>query len=321
MASTLQARMARITVTVGGPDTSDSTTASLGPGESVVTPSSSSASGANGSTTYVWTGNRTMIRISMGGNQFNTAEVQVFGISPVTMNALSRLWLTPLNVRPQDTVLIEVLDGGQYVPLFFGSITWCAPRGNSMPQVGLVITANASMALAQTAVPPYSAAGTLALNDVLTNILAASKFTLTASSALPAYTITNPRASGSVQDQIVSILRGFPDVAYDFYLQQLRVRPVGVPLNADTILIGPTTGMMGSPEYSTSGVMVDTLFNPRIILGSAITLDTVFAYATQATWTVAACEHDLEANVPNGRWTSRVVAQGCANPNGTGTAS
>lgn len=321
MTSTLVARQARVTVTIGSDDGTFADTAKgLDANESVAS-AATGATTSSGLTVYTWTQNRMIIRVSIGGKQFNTAELMVFGLPLATLNALSRLWLTPMNVRPQDTLKIETWDGSQYVPLFFGSITWAAPRGNSMPQVPIVISSTASMALAQSAAQPYSASGTLVLTDVLTNILGASGYTLNAAQSLPAYTITNPRATGSLQDQVKSILDGYPNIAWYFNLQQLILRPVGASIYADPIAIGPTTGMKGSPEYSTSGVQVDTIYEPRLIPGQSIKLDTVFTYAATANWSIAAVEHNLEPNVPNGRWDTRLVAQGISNVNGTGTAS
>ncbi len=320
MVSTLTARKARVTITVGKEDGTFAQTAASLDARAVTTSASTGATLDSGLTVYTWTENRMVIRVSIGGKQFNTAELMVFGLPLATLNALSRLWLTPLNVRAQDTVKIETWNGSQYVPLFFGSITWAAPRGNSMPQVPLVISATASMALAQSAAKPYSASGTLALTDVLTNILSTSGYTLNAAASLPLYTITNPRASGSLQDQIKSILDGFPNIAWYFNLQQLILRPVGASIYADPLPVGVTTGMKGSPEYSTSGVQVDTVFDSRYIPGQAITLNTVFTYAASASWSISATEHNLEPNVPNGRWDTRLVAQGISNTNGTGTS-
>jgi hypothetical protein len=326
-ANPLIVRQARVTVTVGD-DTIQQSTEQLSAGTStlygpsaILTGAATGAAGPNG-TVYTWTQQRMQLHIVAGGKQFNTCDLLVYGLPKATMNALSRLYLTPMNVRPQDTVKVEVWNGSQYVPLFFGSIQWAAPKGSSMPNVPLLISSNACTALQQTAPPPYSASGTLKLTDVLTAVLTSAGFTLNAPAAFASYTITNPRASGSLQDQIKAILSNYPDIAWDISLQQLILRQVGATLSGvDPITIGPTTGMKGSPDYSTSGVTVATVFNPLITLGATITLDTVFTYATKAQWQVAAIEHILEPNVPNGRWDTQLAARGIPNFNGSGTGT
>ncbi|WP_028211616.1 hypothetical protein [Paraburkholderia mimosarum] len=295
--NTLQARKLRVTVTIGAD------------------------SNAADATTYVWTENRMRVNVSAGGGRFNAARIEIYGIGIDAINAISRQWLTPLMIRPQDTVRVDVWTGAQFVPFFFGTITWAAPKGSSMPAVPLVMEASAASSLAQSAPAPYSASGTVKLTDALAAILGTSGYTLIAAANLPQYTLTNPRASGSTLDQVEALLAGFPDIAHDYNLLQLRLRPVGAPLFGDVVTVGPAAGMQGSPDYSTSGVEFNTLFDPRITLGTPLQLETVFAYAQSAQWTVAVLEHVLEANVFNGEWLTRVFAQGVPNADGSGTAA
>lgn len=294
-------RAARVTVTVTREDSSSDTGVST--------------------SQYVFQEHRMIIRVSLGGGRFGNAKVSIHGVPLANMNNISRLWLVPLQIQAQDTIAIDVWDGSTYVPFFNGVISWAGTDGSALPDVTLNIEANAAFGLSQTTPAPYSASGTQTLENVLTGILQNTGFTLDLAPSVPPLTVTNPRYSGSAQDQLDACLRAFPNIAFNVTLQRVRVYPTTQPFGTDPILVSPTTGAVGAPNYSSSAVTWKTLFNPQLVPGQAILLDSEFVLSGGANWVCRVLNHTLEPNKPKGAWHTDFAAVGIPNADGTGTPS
>lgn len=286
-----------------------------------VTREVSGAQGFTETSDYVFQEHRMIIRVSLGGGRFGNAKVSIHGVPLANMNNISRLWLVPLQIQAQDTLSIDVWDGSTYVPFFNGVIAWAGTDGSSLPDVTLNIEANAAMGISQTTPAPYSANGTQTLQNVLQGILQNSGFTLDLAPSVPPLTVTNPRYSGSVQDQLDACLRAFPQLAFNVMLQRVRVYPFDQPFGTDPILISPTTGAVGAPNYSSSAVTWKTAFNPQLVPGQAIEIDSEFVLAGGANWVCRVLNHTLEPNKPKGLWHTDFAAVGIPNADGTGTSS
>lgn len=294
-------RAARVTVTVTRAD-------------------SSSGSGTTTSS-YVFLQHRMVIRVSIGGGRFGNAKVQIHGVPLAAMNNIARLWPLPMEIQAADTLSIDVWDGSNYAPFFTGTITWSGVNGGALPDVTLDIEANSSASLAQTTPAPYTVSGPQTLQNVLTGILQGSEFALDYAPSIPEIIVPNPRYSGSTLDQIVACMRSYPQLTWNPVLSRLRVYPADQPLGADPILISPATGMRNAPVYSSSAVTLDTVFDPRLVPGQAITIDSEFVLAGGAQWIAMVLNHTLEPNKPKGAWTTSIAAKGIPNTNGSGTAA
>lgn len=286
-----------------------------------VTRTDSSSDTGTSQSQYVFLEHRMSIQVSLGGGRWGNARVQIEGVSLANMNNISRLWLQPLVIQAQDTLAIDVWDGSNYVPFFNGVIAWAGTDGSGLPLVRLNIEANAAFALSQTAPAPYTASGTQTLQNVLQGILAPGGFALDFAPSVPPLTITNPRFSGSVMDQLDACMRAFPQLAHNIILQRVRVYPTGQPLDVDPVIISPTTGMKNAPNYSSSAMCVDTLFDPRLVPGQAIQVDSEFVLAGGANWVCRVLNHHIEPNKQKGNWITSIAANGIANADGTGTPS
>ncbi|MFT0172407.1 hypothetical protein ACLKMY_25950 [Paraburkholderia mimosarum] len=288
----LQTRAARVTV-------------------SVTRPSGVTLSGEQ-TDTYVFEQHRMSIRVVQGGGRFGDAEVNIQGVPLAVMNNVARLPLVPMTIYPNDTLSIDVWDGSQFVPFFSGVIDWAESDGTQMPKTALTIHANACLAGAQTVGAPYSYQGTLDLKSILTGILKGSPFALDWAPSMPQLTVTNPRYSGSVGDQVDMCLRAFPQVTHDYNLQRLRVFPANGSFADDPILVSPATGMQRSPKYGTHATTFTTLFDPSFTPGRAIKLDSAFTTTGGANsiWVARVLNHLIEPNTLNGQWITQCAAIG-----------
>ena len=275
------------------------------------------ATGKPAPLTYVFEQHRMRIQVRQGGNQYGNAHVEVFGVKLSTMNQIARLWLESLTPQNSDTILIEVWDGLTFVPFFQGVITWSAVDASGMPHVKLVLDANSSMPLMNTPVSPYTNAGPLALSDVLRGVAQSAGFALDYSPAAPTYQVSSVRLTGSPLQQVAQILKGYPALVWDVRLQRLVVWQANAPYGAGAIRIATDTGMIAAPVYSTSGLQIATLFNPRIRPGAGLDVETQFDYVNRTQWVTSVLAHILEPNVPGGQWTTSLAATSFGAKNNT----
>lgn len=267
-------------------------------------------SGQQQTSTYVWTQNRMRVQLRDGGAQFGNLIAYVYGVPSVDMNNIARLWLETLTPQNTDKIQVAVWNGQTFTPLFSGVITWSAVDASGMPAVALVINANSTFELGNVSASPYANAGPVSLNAVLTTLAAQGGFTVNYAASAPPHICTDLRLTGSPLDQIAALMHHYPDLTWFAHLQQIIVRAANTPVDseADAIRIAVDTGMQKAPVYSTSGLQVSTLFNPQIRPGVVLDVETVFDFVNRTVWVASVLEHNLEANVFNGEWTTSIAA-------------
>lgn len=260
---------------------------------------------------FTFVQHRMRINVRQGGGQFGNAKIEIFGVPPDTMNNIARLWGESLTPQNTDTVAVDVWDASAqlYVPFFQGVITWSAVNGAGMPAVSLLIEANAAFALSNVAVAPYANPGPVALTDVLTTIIQPEGFALDYSASAPAIQCSDVRLTGSPIEQVASLMSAYgSQLTWFINLQRLVVRPVGAPFSEDAIRIAADNGMQRLPVYSSSGLQLETLFNPLLRPGIACDIETQqFDFVNRTLWVAAVLSHDIEPNLPGGRWTTSLA--------------
>lgn len=260
--------------------------------------------------TYVFEKHRMRISLRQGGKQYGNAHVEIYGTKLASMNQIARLWMETLTPQNTDTIDIDVWDGKDFVPLFQGVIQWSAVDASGMPQVKLVIDANASMLLMNSTASPYaSGTGPVKLSDALTTIIKPQGFSLDYSETAPTYQLTDVHVTGSPLEQVSTLLRHYDDLTWFCNLQRLIVRKARAPFNEDAIRIAADTGMQGYPIYSTSGLQFSTVFNPRLRPGAALDVQvTDFDFVNRTSWVAAVIAHQIDVNYPGGQWTTALAA-------------
>lgn len=259
---------------------------------------------------YTFEQHRQRISLRQGGKQYGSAKVEIFGVPLSSMNQIARLWMETLTPQNTDSLSIDVWDGKDFVPLFQGVITWSAVDASGMPQVKLVIEANASMVLMNTTASPYaSGTGPVALPDALTSIIQPQGFSLDYSDTATRYQLTDVHVTGSPLEQVSTLLRHYDELTWFCNLQRLIVRRSKAPFNEDAIRIAADTGLQGYPVYSSSGLQFSTVFNPRLRPGAPLDVQvTDFDFINRTKWVAAVVAHQLDVNVPGGQWTSGIAA-------------
>lgn len=286
--NTLVARRARVTVDVVRPNQD-------GTGDTALS--------------YGFEQHRMSIQVGQGGNQFGNAKVQIFGVPLDDMNQIARLWLETLTPSTTDTLRIDVWDGSDFVPFFSGVITWSAVNASGAPNVALEIEANDSaIGMIQPAVP-YAQEGPVVMKDALEAVLGPVGLVVELAEAVPVYQLTKVRLNGTPIEQASQLMSAFPDLTWYINLQRFLVRPANGPLGGDPLPVNKDSGMIGYPVYSTSGITLATLFDPRLRPGLALDVQTAFDFVNRTKWVAAVLQHNLQPNTPGGQWMTQIAAQ------------
>jgi hypothetical protein len=252
---------------------------------------------------------RMRISVRQGGNQYGNAHVEIFGMPLDAMNQIARLWLDALKPQNTDTLEIAVWDGTAFVSLFQGVITWSAVDASGMPAVKLVVEANAAFALANATASPYANAGPITLKDTLTSIVSPVGFTVDYSAALPEIQLVDTRVQGSPLTQVSAVMNAFPKLRWLVNLQRLIVFPTDAPFAQDPVRVAADNGLVGNPVYSTSGLQFATIYNPQLAPGVYVDIESgIFDLVNKTKWVAAVIAHELEPNVPGGKWHTSVGA-------------
>lgn len=258
---------------------------------------------------YAFEEHRMTITVSQGGNQFGNAKVQIFGVPLEDMNQIARLWLETLTPSTTDTLRIDVWDGATFVPFFSGVITWSAVNAAQAPNVVLEIEANDSAIGMIQPASPYAQEGPVLMQDALEAVLGPVGLVVELAESVPVYQLVKVRLNGTPIEQASQLMSAFPDLTWYINLQRFLVRPVNGPLGGVPIPVNKNTGMIGYPVYSTSGITLATLFDPRVRPGVALDVQTAFDFVNRTLWVASVLQHSLQPNTPGGQWMTQVAAQ------------
>lgn len=83
--------------------------------------------------------------------------------------------------------------------------------------------------------------------------------------------------------------------------QTVTIWPPGGSKGGAVPLVSPSTGLVGYPKYTRSGLDIVTLFNPQIEFGGQIQLESSVKGAN-GTFNVTRVVHNLESQNPGGNW-------------------
>jgi hypothetical protein len=112
--------------------------------------------------------------------------------------------------------------------------------------------------------------------------------------------LSKPYYSGAIRTQIQECIEdaGISGIIDD---GTLTIWPGNGARAGSVPLISPETGMVGYPTYTGTGIVVNTMFNPNVLSGAEVEVKSSLPQAC-GHWNVVTLVHDLESEVPNGKW-------------------
>lgn len=280
--------------------------------------------GTNGNTLIV-TGLRMSASVQASALQQSQMSLRVWGMKRQDMDAITVAWANPpvvLNHR----VILEANNGDGWNKVFGGTIIEAQPEYRSAPDTHLTLLASVGYFQKIDAAAPESYAETVDIGLVCGDLANKMGFTFvnggaTAVLAGPIYLF------GTLLDQLDQACRM---AGCDYYLTgsesapagvarvgapapdgaqgTLTITPRGKPIEGATVaaVLSERTGLIGYPVYDRVGLNVQALYQPAFGCGVPIKVESIVPSAT-ALWYPYSMTHQLDANLPNGKWLTNMM--------------
>lgn len=269
------------------------------------------------SDTATITGLRTSARIENSGAPADCrATVRIWGLRPSMMNQLSTLGLV-FNLVPKNTLTLSAgTDPSALQPVFSGTIYYAYGDYASQPDVPFVLECLSGVADAVAPAQPTSYTGAADVATIMGAI--ARQLNLGFENNGVKVTLNRPYLYGSLRTQAQRVAEAAGIEWGIFEGQKLAIWPRGGNRDTpDVPVISPGTGMISYPTFTQQGIIVKSVFDPKVSFGSLIEIDSSLLQATAAAqpsanfptrWAVNKLDLALDAEMPHGQWMSVVYA-------------
>lgn len=281
--------------------------------------------GTGGANTVTLSGLRVSANVqNAGGRSMGAAEVRVWGMTLSKMNQLSTLGMVVTAQRKNVLTLSAHNEGEPPATFFKGTIYDAWADLNSQPDVAFVVSAKTALFEAVKTATPISIRGSADVANMLSGIASQMGFSFENSGVTSK--LSNSYFAGSLRDQAQRIVKqaGIQWNACENGV--LAIWPAGSTRNGANPIVSSETGMIGYPSFTANGIMLKTIYNPSIGLGTKLSvrssIQTILSKAenpatpakASGDWVVYKIDHQLESLLPHGKWYSSILAA----PVGTG---
>lgn len=258
--------------------------------------------GESGADTFTIEGVRVSASIQKTGAIMAELNATIFGMPLDVMNKLTILG-SPLIDGRNNVVIVEAgTDASGLSEVYQGIIQEAWIDARNMPQVGFVIMARTGLLAALKPVPPTSYKGSIEVALAMAGL--ATQLGLRFENSGVTGVIADPYLHGCLRDQVRDLAAAVP-CNWTIESDTLAIWPIDGARGGLVPIIAPDTGMVGYPLRTQDGFSVQTLFNPSIAFGGAILVQSDIVQAN-GKWTVFSLSHDIESEVPGGKWFTNV---------------
>lgn len=233
-----------------------------------------------------------------GAPAMSSAEMRIYGLTPDIMNALTTLG-SPRPMERDNTVAISAGDANSGLALVYqGTVQEAWQNFDSQPETFLEVQSFVSTFLALKPASPISFPGT---GDVATMMagLATTAGRNFENSGVQVQ-LANPYFSGTILSQAQALAEAANIEFFDDGIT-FAIWPKTGTRNSQIPLVSPASGLVNYPRYTSQGVALRMIFNPNILFGGQIKLETSLKQAA-GTWYVNKVSYDLSSQIVNGPW-------------------
>lgn len=272
--------------------------------------------GERGSETTKLSGARVLAQIEKTGMPGSSyASIRIFGLTLDHMNRISSLGLESLRTRNNTVTLLagDVIIG--MTTVFFGVIFEAWADFNGMPEVSFNIEAQPLLLEKLRPIPPTSFAGPVDVVTVLAGLATQMNYQLENNGV--SVIIPNAYYWGTAIEQAQDAARAANIyLFFDDAQRRIAIWPRNGHRAGAVPLIGPTTGLIGYPNFVSNGLGFRVLYNPSIQFGGLVKIQSSLTAAC-GFWIVNRLSHRLESQQVDGAWFSDVEGYrlGNTNPN------
>lgn len=257
------------------------------------------AFGNDGYTTTTVKGLRVSATVSKaGGVSMSNLQMRVYGMSLSDMNKLSTLG-KPLIDGRNNRVRVEAGDDvAGMTTVFIGIISEAWVDMSDQANAVFIVTAHSGLLDALRPTAPVSYRGATDTAVVMQQLADEMGYQFENNGVQA--TLASPYLSGTPRMQVESVANA-ANINWTIDNDTLAIWPKGQSRAGSIPLISPTTGLVGYPAHTQNGIALQVLFNPAIVFGGRVQVQSALTPAN-GTWTVFSVRHELESEMPNGKW-------------------
>jgi hypothetical protein len=239
-----------------------------------------------------------------GGVSDGTLDLTVYGLAKSTMNRLSTLGMR-LNLVPKNQIILEAGDDAGMSTVFVGYILIALADFNAQPNVAFHISAHTLAAQAADTAPATSFQGYADVATIMSGFAALMGLKFENNGVTGR--LFNPYYDGSARNQARQCVQ---DAGISWNAGEggiLAIWPKFGSRNGAVPLIAPPPqgGMAGYPTFSALGIDFRTLYDPSIGFGQKVQVQSSLEAAC-GTYVVYGLQHELECEMPDGKWFSTI---------------
>jgi hypothetical protein len=257
--------------------------------------------GASGFNTVKLTGLRVHASIlKQGAPGFGTADLRIYGMTQSVMNQLSTLGVpTPMTTGRNNLVTIEAGDAVNGMAVVFRGTVWRAWQNlDGAPETFFDMSLIASAFDAMAPVPPISFPGSADVATIMSGL--ALRMGRAFENNGVQVRLSNPYFPGTAVDQVQKCAQAANIEAYDDGIT-LAIWPKSGTRGGAIPLISAASGLVGYPTYFDQGMRFRCLYNPSILFGGQIKMQSSLTPAC-GLWYVTSLVYDLAAQITSGPW-------------------
>lgn len=238
-----------------------------------------------------------IIEVNGGFSQSNM-QMAIYGLPLSLMNQLSNVG-RDLNKSLLNTITVQAGDDEMGMHLVFqGQIFRAFVDARAMPEVAFRIQAVPGGFEKVKPATPMSFNGSGNVSQMMGQI--AGQMGLAFEDNGVKVKLANPYYAGSPFQQAANIAR---DAGIEWIIDRgtLAISPPGKPRQGGSVLISPSTGLVGYPMFNEQAVICQVLFDPALKMGGEVEIQSDLTSAC-GKWKVGQLLHYLDAEVPKGKW-------------------
>ena len=236
-----------------------------------------------------------------GGMQMSTLTAKINGISQSDINSITTTKWQPL-VDIKNTIEVIAIDGSAETSIYFGDILEAWGDYQSMPDVFLYVQALAGGTNKMKTMKPRSFNGIIDVASVMAQIASDMGYTFENNGVTSG--IQNLYLANTGLEQAIELAK---IAKCDLYLDDkvLAITPINIPRKTIIPVISRKSGLIGYPTFDGTGVNCQILFNPAVVFGGSVKIETDIARAA-GEWIITSMSHRLETERPGGAWFSQI---------------
>jgi len=255
---------------------------------------------------------RVRAHIANSGNvAMGIAQIEVYGLTLSNLNTLSTIAQYAMYARQNKLIITagDEVDGMGVI--FEGTITQAWANLNSVPDSVLHVVANAGAFHMAKPAPPSSYTGTADAAVIMSSLAQQMGYSFENNGV--SVILATPYLKGTLWDQAVECAK---DANIDWGIDRnvLFITPKGLPRGSAIVEVSAKTGMIGYPVQSSTGTIINMLFNRNINLFNTVEIKSSLVNAT-GKYRVIAVSHDLESETPGGEWYTHFQGATLGHPN------